>query len=123
MDSESPVPVVLVVDDEPLIRMFAVDVIEDAGFLSIEAADGAEALALLATHPEITVLFTDINMPGPFDGLELARKAHLLRPDVELIVTSGREHPAKADIPDNGRFVTKPYCASILAGLIATKRT
>lgn len=111
-------PVILIVDDEPMIRMFAADVIADAGFTSIEAADAAEAMALLTAHPEVTILFTDINMPGPFDGLELARKVHVLRPDVQLIIASGRERPARADIPDDGTFVAKPYQAARLTELI-----
>lgn len=115
--------VVLVVDDEPMIRMFAADVIADAGFLSIEAADGAEAMTLLAAHPEVTILFTDINMPGPFDGLELARKVHSARPDVQLILTSGRERPSAAEIPDDGQFVAKPYHAAKLMQFIHAATT
>ncbi len=113
-------PVVLVVDDESLIRLYAVDILSDAGFVTIEAGDGEEALALLARHPEINVLFTDINMPGPLDGLELARKVHEARSDVQLIITSGRMRPSQAELPDDGAFVAKPYEAAAITKLIRT---
>ena len=106
--SPSPARVVLVVDDEPLIRMNAVDMLLDAGFQVLEAADAAEALQVLADHPEVAVLFTDINMPGDMDGLDLARRVHDSRPDVHLIVTSGKVTPGAGTIPD-GDFLGKPY--------------
>lgn len=87
--------VVLVVDDEPLIRMNAVDVLEDHGFAAIEAEDADDALVQLDAHPDISVLFTDINMPGRCDGLDLARQVHALRPDVHLIITSGKMRPTQ----------------------------
>ena len=110
--------VVLVVDDEPLIRMYARAVLEDAGFAVIEAGNAEEALARLDDRPEISVLFTDINMPGRFDGLELARRVHERRGDVQLIITSGRERPAADQIPDSGAFIAKPYDCTSVARLI-----
>ena len=101
--------VVLVVDDEPLIRMNAADMLTDAGWTALEAADAADALAVLADHAEVTVLFTDINMPGDMDGLDLARRVHELRPDVQLIITSGKLRPGKSELPGEGRFIGKPY--------------
>ena len=100
---------VLVVDDEPLIRMTAADMLADAGWAAIEAADAAEALDLLAAHPEVSVLFTDINMPGTMDGLDLARRIHELRPDVHLVITSGKLRPSRDELPGEGRFIGKPY--------------
>lgn len=119
MPSPSSV-VVLVVDDEPLIRMNAVDVLEDHGFAAIEAADADDALVQLVAHPDINVLFTDINMPGRLDGLDLARQVHALRPDIQLIITSGKMRPAQAEIPDDGTFFSKPYNGAAIAKLIAT---
>ena len=101
--------VVLVVDDEPMIRMNAADMLADAGWTAIEAADAADALELLGRHPEVTVLFTDINMPGEMDGLELARRVHELRPDVHLVITSGKLRPGRDELPGEGRFLGKPY--------------
>jgi CheY-like chemotaxis protein len=69
-EPSQPKNVVLVVDDEPLIRMNAAAMLEDAGFGVLEAADADDALAVLDNHPEIGVLFTDINMPGSMDGLD-----------------------------------------------------
>lgn len=111
--------VVLVVDDEPLIRMNAVDVLEDHGFAAIEAEDADAALVQLAAHPAINVLFTDINMPGRLDGLDLARQVHALRPDIQLIITSGKMRPAESEIPDDGTFFSKPYNGETIAKLIA----
>ena len=108
-DPSRPKSVVLVVDDEPLIRMNAADMLLDAGFAVLEAANAAEALTVLADHPEIQVLFTDVNMPGDMDGLDLARRVHQLRPEVHLIVTSGKVAPTPGAIPDAGDFLGKPY--------------
>ncbi len=110
--------VILVVDDESLLRMDAVDQLGDAGFDTLEAADAEAALGVLDHHPEISVLFTDINMPGPFDGLELARRVHERRPDVQLIITSGRRPPDPRDMPEDGRFITKPYDARLIAAMV-----
>lgn len=123
MDSPHPSAVVLVVDDETLIRMYAVDVLEDVGFTVIEADGGEDALCTLDQHPEITVLFTDIHMPGPFDGLVLARKVHERRPDIQLIIASGRGRPNGSELPGDGVFFTKPYDGMAIARLIeATER-
>ena len=109
---------ILVVDDEPIIRMNAVDMLIDAGFAPIEAADAAEALVQLDAHPEVSVLFTDINMPGEMDGLDLARTVHQLRPDVHLIITSGKVRLCAGDLPDSGRFLEKPYQERTFIALI-----
>jgi len=113
-----PKQVVLVVDDEPIIRMNALDMLTDAGFDVLEAVDAAEALAVLARHPEIGVLFTDVNMPGAMDGLDLARRVHELRPDVHLIVTSGKVRPTLEEMPDDGTFIGKPYQERHVVGLV-----
>ena len=111
-------PAVLIVDDEPLIRMYAADGLTDAGFQVFEAQDAAEAMVVLIQHDEIGVLFTDINMPGPLDGLELARRVHEVRPEIQLIITSGKERPTKVQIPDHGDFLQKPYNVDAVQKLI-----
>jgi CheY-like chemotaxis protein len=116
----SSAPVILVVEDEAIIRMNAADMLHDAGFATFEASGPEDALAQFARHPEISVLFTDINMPGGFDGLELARRVHAFRPDVRLIVTSGRGPPRPCELPDDGRFLPKPYDRASLARLIVS---
>ncbi len=74
-DSLAPI-VVLVVDDEAVLRFIASDVLEESGFQVLEAEDANAALKVLAEHPGVRVLFTDINMPGALDGLDLAREVH-----------------------------------------------
>jgi CheY-like chemotaxis protein len=110
---------VLVVDDEAIIRMNATDMLADAGYSTFEAAGAEDALAEIVRHPEISVLFTDINMPGRYDGLELARRVHAYRPDIRLILTSGRAPPLPDEIPDAGRFLSKPYDQASLTRLVA----
>jgi CheY-like chemotaxis protein len=99
--------VVLLVDDEPVIRMVASQGLEDAGFEVIEADCAESALEILKTRADVGVLFTDVNMPGAFDGLELATLVHELWPDIQLVVTSGQALPTP--VPDDGRFMAKPY--------------
>lgn len=115
-----PEPVVLVVDDEALVRLNATEMLHDAGCRTYEAGEAAEALTMIADHPEITVLFTDINMPGEADGLVLAGQVHGTRPDIQLILTSGRERPAPADIPNDGQFIPKPYDMDVVSNMVLT---
>ena len=117
-DETSPPILVLVVDDEAVLRFIASDVLEDHGFRVLEAEDAKAALRVLADHPDVKVLFTDVNMPGALDGLDLAREAHVRWPAMKLVVTSGRPKPADRDIPDDGRFVAKPYSPDSLVSEI-----
>jgi CheY-like chemotaxis protein len=100
---------VLVVEDETLIRMNSADTIRDLGFEAIEAVDADHAVSLLESIPEIKVVFTDIQMPGSMDGLLLAAVVRDRWPPVALLVTSGKLHPPAADMPIGARFISKPY--------------
>jgi CheY-like chemotaxis protein len=102
-------PVVLVVEDEFLIRISAVEIIEDAGFEVLQAADADEALEILQVRTDIRVIFTDIHMPGSMDGLRLAHAVRGRWPPIKIIATSGRVNVRIDDLPDGGRFVPKPY--------------
>jgi len=104
-----PKLLILIVDDEPLVRFVAADALEEGGYAVAEAADAENALKVLETRPDVQLLFTDIQMPGAFDGLELVRKVHDRWPHIRLIVTSGRCQPNPIDIPDAGCFLSKPY--------------
>jgi CheY-like chemotaxis protein len=119
MPSLSPkLHIVLVVEDEALVRDCTVAQLEDAGFCVIEAADAEEAMREFEDHALVTTVFSDINMPGAFDGLSLVHKIFRLRPDVQLILTSGRGLPIDAEMPVGARFLLKPYHADQLTSLI-----
>ena len=107
-------PVVLVVEDEPLLRMLAVEVVEQAGFIAIEARDADETVILLESRADITLLFTDINMPGSMDGLKLAHAVRDRWPPIKILVVSGQQRLQVSDLPSNSCFVEKPYQASAL---------
>ena len=109
-------PVVLVVEDEALVRWQAVAMIEEAGFEVIEATGADEAIAILEQQADIRLVFTDIQMPGSIDGLRLAHLVRTRWPPVHVIVTSGEIRPGADDLPKAGRYIAKPYAGSDLAG-------
>jgi CheY-like chemotaxis protein len=104
--------VVLVVEDEPLILMNAVDIVEDADFEAVEATDAGEAIRILATRDDIQVVFTDIYMPGAVDGLKLARAVRRRWPPVQFIVASGHIKVTQSELPHGSYFFSKPYLPS-----------
>jgi CheY-like chemotaxis protein len=104
--------VVLVVEDEMLLRMRAVDMVEDAGFTPLEAIDADEAVTILETRSDIALLFADIQMPGSMDGLKLAHAVHERWPPIKIILVSGKLKLANIDIPANSRFFGKPLEAN-----------
>ena len=106
--------VVLVVEDEMLLRMRAVDMVEDAGFTSVEAVDADEAVAILESRSDIALLFTDIQMPGTMDGLGLAHSVRERWPPIKIILVSGQLKLANIDIPAESRFFGKPLDAKDL---------
>lgn len=108
MDDDVP-PTVLVVDDEPLLRMDATDILERQGFSTLEARNAEEALEILSRRPDVRVLFTDVSMPGAIDGLGLAERVHQRWPNVLLVVTSSDRKIGDVTLPDDGRFIAKPY--------------
>ena len=101
--------VVLVVEDEAIIRMNIVHVAEDLGYQVLEASNADEAIEILESHDEIRIVFTDVGMPGSMDGLKLARAISGRWPPIQLIVTSGRDVSGDPDFPVHGRFIGKPY--------------
>jgi CheY-like chemotaxis protein len=106
---ESQRPVVLIVEDEFLLRMDAVDMIQAAGFEVVEAGNADEAIEILEARPDITVVFTDIQMPGSMDGLRLAQAVRGRWPPIKIVATSGRVNVRENDLPEGGRFLSKPY--------------
>jgi len=101
--------IVLVVDDEPLVRMLAVEVAEEAGFEVLEASNADEAVILLETVSGIRILMTDVDMPGSMDGLKLAAAVRDRWPPVEIIVVSGMQRPRIHELPERAIFFDKPY--------------
>src|ERR1700678_4847651 len=104
-----PSATILIVEDEPLIRMGAVYLIEDAGFEVYEAATADAAIALLELHKEIRLIFTDVDMPGSMDGLKLAHYVRGRWPPVKIIVTSGKATLRGEELPAGAVFLGKPY--------------
>jgi CheY-like chemotaxis protein len=118
MSSSEPRMVVLVVEDETLVRMFIADFLDEAGFKVFEAVSGDEAVQVLQARPDVQVVVTDIEMPGAMNGLELARVIRERWPGVGVVLTSGRERPRDGDVPDAVAFLPKPYAPFALLRLV-----
>ena len=110
--SASKRPVVLIVEDEFLVRMGTRDAVETAGFDVLEAGDADEAIAILAARNDIHLVFTDVHMPGSMDGLKLAHFVRDRWPPVKIVATSGQARITDSDLPEGGRFLPKPYSAA-----------
>ena len=106
--------VALVVDDEHFARLFAVQILLDEGFVVLEAADAQEAMELLASNDDVSVVLTDISMPGDMDGYGLAQHVASAYPDAALILASGVVLPGQAGEIASARFLPKPFTASSL---------
>jgi CheY-like chemotaxis protein len=113
------VPVILIVEDEFLLRLDSAETIESAGFEVIQAANADEAIATLKMRPDIHVVFTDIQMPGSMDGLNLARFVRDRWPPIKIVATSGRVMVGDDDLPAGSVFLPKPYRG---AQVVATLR-
>ena len=107
-------PVVLVVEDEALIRMNALLMIEEAGYAAVEACNADEAIVILEGRSDICAVFTDVRMSGSMDGLNLAHAIRERWPPIHLIVTSGANNSSEWQLPANARFIRKPYKAEQL---------
>jgi CheY-like chemotaxis protein len=103
--------VVLIVEDEMMLRMSAVDMVEDAGYTPLEAQDAAEAVAILESRSDVALIYTDIQMPGQMDGLGLAHAVHARWPAIRIIVVSGQLSLPNIDLPPRSRFLGKPLDA------------
>jgi CheY-like chemotaxis protein len=100
--------VVLIVEDEMMIRMRAVDMVEDAGYTPVEALDADDAVAILESRSDIALMCTDIQMPGSMDGLGLAHVVHKRWPLIKIIVVSGQLNPPSSGVPSCSKFFGKP---------------
>jgi len=100
---------ILIVEDSGLIRLDAVEMAAREGFLVFEASNADDAIVILEAHPEIRLVFTDIEMPGSMDGLKLAQYVSRRWPPIKLIIASGKVPREKAELPEGGLFFSKPY--------------
>jgi CheY-like chemotaxis protein len=117
--TETRPPIILVVEDETLLRMLAGDILtEDAGYRVIEAVNADEALILLESRHDVRLVFTDVNMPGALNGFALARIVDMRFPGIKVIVTSGLARPGIGDLPKGKRFLPKPYAPSALITMV-----
>jgi CheY-like chemotaxis protein len=112
--------VVLVVEDQALIRMGAVDMVKSAGFEAVEAGNADEAIAILEAQPDIHLVFTDISMPGSMDGLRLANYIRNRWPPILLILASGRVSIDDETLPVGARFFSKPYSEAVVVETMAS---
>jgi two-component system, response regulator PdtaR len=101
-------PVVLLVEDEPLVRTLQVDILRESEFWVLEAEDADEAFEILKRRPDVKVVLTDVDMPGSLDGFEFARLVAQGWPEVGVLVISGKTAPSPGDIPPTAMFAPKP---------------
>lgn len=118
VNAQAAHPLVLIVDDEPLLRLVNVDGLTDAGFDVIEASNADEALEVLETNRDIRVVFTDVEMPGCLDGFGLADRIGRDWPQIGVVVTSGGRRPTASFDAAARRFVPKPYSLNQVVRLI-----
>jgi CheY-like chemotaxis protein len=115
LDEPDRRPFALVADDDFLIRMDACDILEEAGFRTLEASGFESGLELLRKHCEdIQLLFTDVQMEGPRDGFDLARKCAEECPHIGILIASGLADPGPGDIPEGAIFLRKPFSADVV---------
>ena len=100
---------VLVVEDDAILRLHALDIVEEAGFVALEAKNADEAIAILESRADIALLFTDVNMPGSMDGVKLAHAVRNRWPPIKIVVVSGHVQLDENDLPPNSRFFGKPF--------------
>ena len=117
--STQPLVRILVIDDEPIVRLDAREILEGAGYVVTEAASADEAMPLLADGETTEAILTDIDMPGALDGLELARIVDGLMPEIAIVIMSGKQLPRREDLPLKATFVAKPFSASVLLQRVA----
>lgn len=113
---------ILIVDDEPLIRLMALDMFEHAGHEVIEARNADEAIRILESRTDISVVFSDVQMPGSMDGLRLLQVIRNRWPPIRLILTSGKALPENDDLPTGAVFVPKPFGQVAVSNALATAR-
>jgi len=110
--------ILLLVEDEALIRMHGIDILESAGFIVFEACNADEAVIILDKYNEIRLIFSDVDMPGSMNGLELLELAHLRWPKIRLLLTSGHRRLKDDSLPGQGKFLPKPWSEEALVNKV-----
>jgi len=108
----------LIVEGQPFVGLVASDILEETGFETFHASDGAGAMALLRSHPEIELVVTEADLSGAMNGVELSRRVSAERPDIQLVVTSSGSDFASSDLPPGTRLLRKPYASAELRLLV-----
>ncbi|WP_262267982.1 response regulator [Microvirga yunnanensis] len=114
MSDPKPLGVILLVEDEPLVRLVAADILMEAQFRVIEAADAQEALRVLKAEVGVDLVLSDVEMPPGMNGYELAWEIHRNWPATGILITSGREWPRANDLPPGAAFLAKPFSPAAL---------
>lgn len=109
---------ILIVEDNQLLKLLTIDILEEAGFVVLDAANADEALAVLAGRTDIAVLLTGINLPGSMDGISLAHAARARWPHIKIVAVSGRSHLSANDFPAESRLLRKPYHSAAMISAI-----
>jgi DNA-binding NtrC family response regulator len=113
--------VVLVVEDEPLVRMVMHDTLTEAGYHVLEAANADEALTFLHARFDIALVLADIDMPGSMNGISLSWEIRAHWPTVLIILTSGKTILTAREVPEGTVFMQKPYGPDALVAAVAAK--
>ncbi len=116
--TSQPLATVLVVEDEAFLLFAIADELREVGYHVLEASNADQAIGLLETRQDISILFTDIDMPGSMDGLRLSAAVRDRWPPVKIIITSGKRQPARETMPSGGIFLSKPYAPEKVAATI-----
>ncbi len=118
MEVTQQIIVVLIVEDEGLIRMDVADFLSSSHVTTVEAANADEALRILSSRQDIDVMFTDVNMPGSMDGLQLAQRTRELSAHIGIIIASGMVRVARSTLPSDAVFYEKPYDLEAVAASV-----
>jgi DNA-binding response OmpR family regulator len=109
---------VLIVDDEPSVRMLVTDVLEELGYTAIEAADGAAGLSVLQSDVRIDLLVSDVGLPGGMNGRQMADAARVTRPDLKVLFITGFAQNAavgNGQLEPGMHVMTKPFAMEAMA--------
>jgi CheY-like chemotaxis protein len=112
---------VLIVDDEPTVRMLVIDVLEDLGFTVLEAGDGAAGLRVLQSDTPVDLLVSDVGLPGGMNGRQLADAARTIRPDLKVLFITGYAENAiigNSQLGPGMRVLTKPFVVETFASRV-----